>query len=255
MSCCSKDRHSYLTSFLCFLQDTEERSLADSNLQEQNDTCTEDTEHRVGTEPPASENRVYLDLVPVRSFLHTSCGRKSPSMKNDTCAQNSTEEVQEPSPEIKEVRNLDMHGRIFYGNVLFSSHHFSSNQFQVIPPDPAQTDLKPVLNKTSSPNKPEQEPPRTPTPPQAPTLQPLKISQNQETPKKSSLGIPQAFSSSGVQVQRGLQPTAGFPQSPQPLRPKAHAVGEDGFPVSGAGVVARTRSATDPSRENSALLQ
>lgn len=95
--------------FFCFLQDTEESSLADSNLQEQNDTCTEDTEDRVGTEqpePPATENRVYLDLVPVRSFLHTSCGRKSPSAKHD--AQDSTEEVGGPSPEIKEVQNLDI---------------------------------------------------------------------------------------------------------------------------------------------------
>lgn len=148
-----------------------------------------------------------------------------------------------------------MHVRIFYGNVYFSSHLLPLNQFQVIPSDPAQADLMPVLNKTSSTNKPEQEPPRTPTPPQAPTLQPLKISQSQETPKKSSLGIPQAISSSGVQVQRGLQQTAGFPQSPQPLRPKAHAVGEDGFSVSGAGLVPRMQSATEPSRENSALLQ
>lgn len=146
---------------------------------------------------------------------------------------------------------------IFYGKVYFSfSFHLSpQNQFQVIPSDPAQPDLTPVLNKTSSTNKPEQEQPLTPTPPQAQTLQPLKTSQSQETPKKSSLEIPQAFSSSGVQVQRGLQHTAGFPQSPQPLRPKAHPVGEDGFSVSGAGVVPRTQSATDPSSENSTLLQ
>lgn len=95
-------------SFFCFLQDIEEGSLPDSNLQEQNDTCTEDTEDQVGTEPPASENRVYLDLVPVRSFLHTSCGSKGPSGKHDTCTQDSTEEVGEPSAEIQEVQNLDI---------------------------------------------------------------------------------------------------------------------------------------------------
>lgn len=92
-------------SFFGFLQDTES-SLAESNLQEQDDTCTEDTEDRVGKEPPASENRVYLDLVPVRSFLHTSCGHKSPSLKHDTCTEDLTEEVWEPSSETKEVRNV-----------------------------------------------------------------------------------------------------------------------------------------------------
>uniref|UniRef100_H3C3V6 Actin filament associated protein 1 like 2 n=1 Tax=Tetraodon nigroviridis TaxID=99883 RepID=H3C3V6_TETNG len=101
--------------------------------EEQNDTCTEVTEDQVGAEPPASESRVYLDLVPVKSFLHTSCGRKSPSVKHDTCTQDSTEE-----------------------------------------PDPM-----PVLNKTSSTNKPEQEKPSTPTAPQTQTLQPLKTSQSQ----------------------------------------------------------------------------
>ncbi|CAG12611.1 unnamed protein product, partial [Tetraodon nigroviridis] len=148
-------------------EDSEDCGLADIRLQEQNDTCTEVTEDQVGAEPPASESRVYLDLVPVKSFLHTSCGRKSPSVKHDTCTQDSTEE-------------------------------------------------------------PEQEKPSTPTAPQTQTLQPLKTSQSQETPKKSSLGITQAFSSTGVQVQRGLQHPAGFPQSPQPLRPKAHPVGSPG---------------------------
>lgn len=100
-------------SFSCFPQDSEDCGLADIRLQEQNDTCTEVTEDQVGAEPPASESRVYLDLVPVKSFLHTSCGRKSPSVKHDTCTQDSTEEVGEPSSEIKEVRNLD----IFYGIV------------------------------------------------------------------------------------------------------------------------------------------
>lgn len=90
-------------SFFCVLQDAEESSLADSNLQEQNDACTEDPEDPLGTEPSTDGNRVYLDLLPVRSFLHTSCGHKSPTLKHDTCTQVSAEEVEEPSAEIKEV--------------------------------------------------------------------------------------------------------------------------------------------------------
>lgn len=58
----------------------------------------------MGTEPSTDENRVYLDLLPVRSFLHTSCGHKSPTLKRDTCTQVSTEDVEEASAEIKEVR-------------------------------------------------------------------------------------------------------------------------------------------------------
>ncbi|XP_011604547.1 actin filament-associated protein 1-like 2 isoform X1 [Takifugu rubripes] len=195
-------------------EDTEESSLADSNLQEQNDACPEDSEDPLGTEPSTDGNRVYLDLLPVRSFLHTSCGHKSPTLKHDTCAQVSAEEVEEPSAEIKEI----------------------------IPSDPVQLDSASVLNKTSSTNKPEQEQPQTPTPPQA-QAQPLKTSsQSQETPKKSSLGIPQAFSSSGVQVHRGLHTAAGFPQSPQPLRPKAHTVGS---PSAVEGKLGKNRTEAD----------
>lgn len=90
-------------SLFCVLQDAEESSLADSNQQEHNDACTEDPEDPLGTEPSTNGNRVYLDLLPVRSFLHTSCGHKSPTLKHDPCTQVSAEEVEEPSAEIKEV--------------------------------------------------------------------------------------------------------------------------------------------------------
>lgn len=79
---------------------------------------------------------------------------------------------------------------------------------------------------TSATSKPEQERPPTPSPASQPQTQPVKTSsQSQETPKRMSLGIPQAFSSSGVQIHK-VQTAAGFPHSPQPLRPKSHTIGK-----------------------------
>lgn len=81
-------------------------------------------------------------------------------------------------------------------------------------------------NPTYANSKPkEEERPLTPALPQ-PQTQPLKTSsQSQETPKRMNTGITQAFSSPGAQIHKG--PTAaGFPNSPQPLRPKAYTIGE-----------------------------
>lgn len=105
------------------------------------------------------------------------------------------------------------------------------HQFQDISSDHTEPDSTPVLNgasSTSAAGKPEQERPLTPTPPQ-PQTQPVKTScQSQETPKRTSLGIPQALSTSGVQILKGLalHTAAGLPRSPQPMRPKAHTIGE-----------------------------
>lgn len=59
------------------------------------------------TDLPTNENRIYLDLLPVRSFLHTLSGPKIPTLKDDACTQVSKEAVGEPSAETKEVQNLE----------------------------------------------------------------------------------------------------------------------------------------------------
>ncbi|XP_041671198.1 actin filament-associated protein 1-like 2 isoform X2 [Cheilinus undulatus] len=179
-------------------EDAEESVLPDSednNLQQQNETCSQENKDS----EQDSENRIYLDLVPVRSFLHTSCANK-PVPAKETSAQSpvTVEEQKEQSSQHKEV-----------------------------------TSTEPVLNGTSSAtSKPEQECPSTPNTPQQQT-QPVKpLSQNQETPKRT-LEIPQVFSSSsstssGVQTNNkglGMQNTTGLPHSPQPLRPKSHTIG------------------------------
>ncbi|XP_075948994.1 actin filament-associated protein 1-like 2 [Anarhichas minor] len=174
--------------------DAEESGLPDSednNPQEHNDTCAQDTKDSVGTEQD-TDNRVYLDLIPVRSFLHTSGGSKAPAKETSRHSPVPVEEEKDPSSQMKEV--------------------ISTNR----------TEATPVSNVTS---KPEQENPPTPTPPQ-PQTQPVKtLSQSQETPKRTSVGIPQAFSSSGGQINKGPSGSAGLPHSPHPLRPKAHTMG------------------------------
>uniref|UniRef100_A0A3Q1J8N8 Actin filament-associated protein 1-like 2 n=1 Tax=Anabas testudineus TaxID=64144 RepID=A0A3Q1J8N8_ANATE len=52
----------------------------DNNLEENKVTCAHDAKNSVGTEQD-TENRIYLDLIPVRSFLHTSGGSKVSPVK------------------------------------------------------------------------------------------------------------------------------------------------------------------------------
>ncbi|XP_039990782.1 actin filament-associated protein 1-like 2 isoform X3 [Xiphias gladius] len=186
-------------------EDAEESSLPrseDNDLQEHNETCTHDAKDSVGTEQD-TENRVYLDLVPVRSFLHTSSGGKaSPAKETFRHSPVPVEDQKDSSCQVKEVSSTN-------------------------PPEPEPT---PVLNETSltsATSKPEQAAPPCPTPQQSQT-QPLKTTaQSQETPKRLTLGITQAFNSSGGQLHKGptVHTSAGFPHSPQPLRPKAHTIG------------------------------
>ncbi|XP_051274492.1 actin filament-associated protein 1-like 2 isoform X2 [Dicentrarchus labrax] len=203
-------------------EDAEDSGLPDTednNLQEHNETCTQDTKDSVGTEEDA-ENRVYLDLVPLRSFLHTSCGTKAPPAK-ETCRHSlvTVEDQKDPSSQLKEVISTDR----------------------------TEPDSTPVLNGTSSTSatsKPEQELPPTLTPPQ-PQTQPVKTSsQSQETPKRTSLGIPQVFNSPGVQMHKGVT-AAGLPHSPQPLRPKAYTIG---CPGAVEGKLGKNRTEADMRR-------
>uniref|UniRef100_A0A3P8ZA30 Actin filament-associated protein 1-like 2 n=1 Tax=Esox lucius TaxID=8010 RepID=A0A3P8ZA30_ESOLU len=65
-------------------EDEEESSLqedqesADQCGQNSTWSCSQDCNMMVNSEQDTT-NRIYLDLIPVRSFLHTSCGRVSPN--------------------------------------------------------------------------------------------------------------------------------------------------------------------------------
>lgn len=93
-----------------FIQDAEESGLPDgedNNLQEHNEPSTQDAKDSAGTEQD-TESRVYLDLVPVRSFLHTSCGTKTPPTKeNSRYSPVPVEDQRDSSCQVKEVRNRD----------------------------------------------------------------------------------------------------------------------------------------------------
>ncbi|XP_069011664.1 actin filament-associated protein 1-like 2 isoform X1 [Embiotoca jacksoni] len=181
-------------------EDAEESSLPNcenNNLQEQNETSSQEAKEPPGAEQD-TENRIYLDLVPVRSFLHTSSGSKAPLAKETSGHSPVTVEDQKDSScQVKEV----------------------------ISASGTESESTPAVNGTSSTSasvKSEQERPLTPTPPR-PEAQPVKTSsQSQETPKRTSLGIPQAFSS-GAQIHKG--PTTQTAHSPLPMRPKAHTIG------------------------------
>uniref|UniRef100_A0A3P8THS8 Actin filament-associated protein 1-like 2 n=1 Tax=Amphiprion percula TaxID=161767 RepID=A0A3P8THS8_AMPPE len=182
--------------------DAEESSLPnceDNNVQEVNETCSQDAKEPVGTEQD-NDNRIYLDLVPVRSFLHTSSGGKaSPAKETSRHSPVPAEDQKDSSCPNKEV--------------------IPTIHSEPTPPLNG-------INSASATSKPAQEPPQTPTPTQT---QPVKTSpQSQETPKRTSLGIPQAPSSPGGQIHKTLtaqSSAAARPHSPQPLRPKAHTIG------------------------------
>ncbi|XP_041830457.1 actin filament-associated protein 1-like 2 isoform X2 [Melanotaenia boesemani] len=189
-------------------EDADENRLPnceDNNLLEQNQTCSPNTKNPMSTEQD-TDNRIYLDLVPVRSFLHTSCGNKTSPAK----------EISRQSP------------------VPVEDHKDSSFQIkELISTTPAEPDSTPELNglsTVSATSKPEQQPPASTL--SQPHPQPAKIlSQSQETPKRTSLGLPQAFSCSGTQIHKGQaahNAATILPRSPQPLRPKAHTIGSPG---------------------------
>ncbi|XP_070847363.1 actin filament-associated protein 1-like 2 isoform X2 [Chaetodon trifascialis] len=199
-------------------EDAEESGLPDSednNLQEHNETCTQDTKDSAGTEQD-TENRVYLDLLPVRSFLHTSCGGKTVPGNTSGHSPIPVEDQKDPSSPMKEV---------------ISTNH------------PEPDSMSNGTSSTSSTSKPEC--PLTPPPPQ-PQTQPVKTS-SQETPKRTSLGIPQAFNSSGAQIHKGLtaQAAAGLPHSPKPQRPKSHTIGS---PSAVEGKLGKNRTEADMRR-------
>ncbi|XP_034564573.1 actin filament-associated protein 1-like 2 isoform X2 [Notolabrus celidotus] len=180
-------------------EDTEDIVLPDSednNLQEQNESCSQ--EKRDSDQDP--DSRIYLDLVPVRSFLHTSPGTKSSPAKETSTHSPVTVEDQRDQPSLNKEVN-------------------STNN--------AEPESTPVLNGTSSATgKPEQERPQTPNTQQHQTQLVKTSPHNQETPKRT-LEIPHAFNSpsSGIHNKSLVgQNATGFPLSPQP-RPKSHTIG------------------------------
>ncbi|KAM7370783.1 hypothetical protein PAMP_010304 [Pampus punctatissimus] len=189
-------------------EDAEESGLPDSEDNNLNETCTQGTKDPVVTENDTE--RVYLDLVPVRSFLHTAGGGKvTPSKETSRHSPVPFEEQKEPSCQIKEVTSTN-------------------------PPEP---EPRPVLNDTSSTSatsKAEQERPLTPTPPQPQTEAPKTPPQSQESSKRT-------FNSKGLTVQT----VAGLPHSPKPPRPKTFTIG---CPGAVEGKLGKNRTEADMRR-------
>ncbi|XP_034049362.1 actin filament-associated protein 1-like 2 [Thalassophryne amazonica] len=168
-------------------EDGEESGLpeGEETLQDHHETCTQDTRD-TGTQQNGG-NKVYLDLVPVHSFLHTSCATKVPSAKEDSTQSPVSAEL-EPPQQIREV--------------------YSANV--------SEPEVAPVANSTTS--KSEQERPLSPSPLQAQTH--LKTSsQSLDSPHRVNVGTPQGFSPSGGQNHKAIH-------SPQPPRGRSTSSGE-----------------------------
>ncbi|XP_061911636.1 actin filament-associated protein 1-like 2 isoform X3 [Entelurus aequoreus] len=150
----------------------------ETSAQDQKDPVAEDAD---------PENRIYLDLVPVRSFLHTVGSGKDFQTQGST---DTSEENKDSSSLTKEVRSTNL-------------------------PESA-----PALNNlscTPATTREEQERPLTPTQscPQTPP--------NAKTPPQSQEPVKKTFSSSGVPKGLALQTSTGFTPSPQTPRPKVYS--------------------------------
>uniref|UniRef100_A0A3B3CWF3 Actin filament-associated protein 1-like 2 n=1 Tax=Oryzias melastigma TaxID=30732 RepID=A0A3B3CWF3_ORYME len=153
----------------------------DDNLQESGEACRKEAE---------DDDRIYIDLLPVRSFLHTPSGAKQiPAKEPSSNSPVPADNLPDSSCQIKET------------DLLEPSSNGSSS--------------------TSAPNKLEPNRLQFITSPQNQTQPGRNFPPSQETSKKSSLEIPKAFTSSVVEIHK----VPPFPHSPQPARPKAHTIG------------------------------
>lgn len=81
-------------------EDTQPSCEEENNPQDHNATQPDNTTEQ------ESDNRIYLDLVPMRSFLHTACGAKaSPPLTPRVCPVPG-EGHKDSSSQVKEVDNL-----------------------------------------------------------------------------------------------------------------------------------------------------
>ncbi|CAN9509248.1 unnamed protein product [Ophioblennius macclurei] len=161
----------------------------ENNIQEHNETSSQEAKEPSSKEQDA-DSRIYLDLVPVRSFLHTPSGAKTPPTKEMLTLSPLHDDQKDSSCQTNEV---------------VSTNHA----------EPEPTSAVDVIGSS----KPELDQPLT-----QPQVQPVKgPSQSQDSPKRTPLG----FNSNAGQINKSptTQTHAVPPKSPQPPRPKAHVLG------------------------------
>ncbi|XP_037547364.1 actin filament-associated protein 1-like 2 [Nematolebias whitei] len=203
------ETNTYIDTIPSISQDSNE--LYDDDAEENSEPNREENKvqevNELTKEPADAEqdrSKIYLDLVPLPSFLHPVSGHKtSPHKETSSASPVHVEEHRDHSSQNKEI--------------------VSTSRTE---PDPA-----PALNgPTSTPATSKPEHIQSPTHPQAQLHSQLikTSSQSQESSKRLSLGVPQALGSPGVQTPKGLttQTVANlFPNSPQSGRLKAHTIG------------------------------
>lgn len=217
----------FLTSCYHIQQDTEEGSLPESEGNNRpGDAVT--SSHDASNSVKDSDKRVYLDLIPLRSFLHTPGGSKSPPVAQQNSSTHPPASAGDQgdtfSQAKEEVNDHNLLSSLWCNSLILTKmQHFKVST--AAHPEPASTPLLNGTSSTTSASKLESEPPVTSTSQTPPAKT---SSQSQESPKRTSLGTLQAFNNPGVLIHRGqmLLADVGHPRSPQPPRPKAHTIGE-----------------------------
>lgn len=89
------------------IQDAED---SENNLKEDKETCSQDAKGSVGREQDI-DNRIYLDLIPVRSFLHSS--NASPTKETHSeISPEPVEDLKDSSHQEVNIRNrLSQHNK------------------------------------------------------------------------------------------------------------------------------------------------
>uniref|UniRef100_A0A3Q2DEV1 Actin filament-associated protein 1-like 2 n=1 Tax=Cyprinodon variegatus TaxID=28743 RepID=A0A3Q2DEV1_CYPVA len=192
-------------------EDAEENALLNCEEENNHNETKQDNTKEERDAERESDNRIYLDLVPMRSFLHTASGNKA-------------------SPPCKEA-----------SRVCPTPGEGQRDSFSQVTEVPATNRTEPDSTVvTNGPNsafssKPNQQRSFSPTSIVAQT-QPTKTSSpGQDISKRNSLGVPRAYSPPAAQTHKGgtTHTTASWiPNSPQPGRPKAHTIGSSsGFEI------------------------
>ncbi|KAM4526954.1 actin filament-associated protein 1-like 2 isoform 2-T2 [Fundulus diaphanus] len=189
-------------------EDAEENPLP--NCEEENNPQDLDPTQPDNAKGPTdaeqeTNDRIYLDLVPMRSFLHTSCGVKaSPPPKEASRVCPIPGEAQKDSScQVKEVSSTNL----------------------------SEPNSSPVLNgpnSASSSSAANQQRLSSLASLQLQTQAVKTPSQSHEVSKRCSLGTPQAFGLLGAQTYKApmaQSAAAGLPLSPKPARPKAYTIG------------------------------
>ncbi|XP_062330609.1 actin filament-associated protein 1-like 2 isoform X3 [Osmerus eperlanus] len=202
-------------------EDAEDSSLLesreDSGVCGQEEPCGPEVKPALGSGQEAAD-QVYLDLIPVRSFLHTSGGRTSPLKDSSSPTAAPAEGPLDPPSTVRREREC------------LGSLDVESNSQSDLSPSLTQNGTNPTA--TTSRSEPES---RSPCPSPIPLHTPPQKNTfpSQDTPRKANPGTKTPPVSSAAplsthtpKTQVGLSTASLPPHSPQPPRGRSTSSGD-----------------------------